>query len=123
MKEREFAGMLYDAIRNRDLQDAVITVFASFVTSLLVSVILTLPAAVVTWLIWVLGGDAGLWLNVVSMFLKILIGVLAADVLYLIIGTFFVAIMDKGRRNKFFLISFFSFGLLGALISTLVQIL
>ena len=31
--------------------------------------------------------------------------------------------MDKGRRNKFFLISFFSFGLLGALISTLVQIL
>ena len=92
--------MLYDAIRNRDLQDAVITVCASFVTSLLVSVILTLPAAVVTWLIWVLGGDAGLWLNVVSMFLKILIGVLVADVLYLIIGTFFVAIMDKGRRNR-----------------------
>ena len=100
MKEREFAGMLYDAIRNRDLQDAVITICASFVTSLLVSVILTLPAAVVTWLIWVLGGDAGLWLNVVSMFLKILIGVLVADVLYLIIGTFFVAIMDKGRRNR-----------------------
>ena len=100
MKEREFAGMLYDAIRNRDLQDAVITVCASFVTSLLVSVILTLPAAVVTWLIWVLGGDAGLWLNVVSMFLKILIGVLVADVLYLIIGTFFVAVMDKGRRNR-----------------------
>ena len=100
MKEKGFAGMLYDAIRNRDLQDAVITVCASFVTSLLVSVILTLPAAVVTWLIWVLGGDAGLWLNVVSMFLKILIGVLAADVLYLIIGTFFVAVMDKGRRNR-----------------------
>ena len=100
MKEREFAGMLYDAIRNRDLQDAVITVCASFVTSLLVSVMLTLPAAVVTWLIWVLGGDAGLWLNVVSMFLKILIGVLVADVLYLIIGTFFVAVMDKGRRNR-----------------------
>ena len=100
MKEREFAGMLYDAIRNRDLQDVVITVCASFVTSLLVSVILTLPAAVVTWLIWVLGGDAGLWLNVVSMFLKILIGVLVADVLYLIIGTFFVAVMDKGRRNR-----------------------
>ena len=100
MKEREFAGMLYDAIRNRDLQDVVITVCASFVTSLLVSVILTLPAAVVTWLIWVLGGDAGLWLNVVSMFLKILIGVLAADVLYLIIGAFFVAVMDKGRRNR-----------------------
>lgn len=92
--------MLYDAIRNRDLQDAVITVCASFVTSLLVSVMLTLPAAVVTWLIWVLGGDAGLWLNVVSMFLKILIGVLVADVLYLIIGTFFVAVMDKGRRNR-----------------------
>ena len=92
--------MLYDAIRNRDLQDVVITVCASFVTSLLVSVMLTLPAAVVTWLIWVLGGDAGLWLNVVSMFLKILIGVLVADVLYLIIGTFFVAVMDKGRRNR-----------------------
>ena len=92
--------MLYDAIRNRDLQDAVITICASFVTVLLVSVMLTLPAAVVTWLIWVLGGDAGLWLNVVSMFLKILIGVLVADVLYLIIGTFFVAIMDKGRRNR-----------------------
>ena len=100
MKEREFTGMLYDAIRNRDLQDVVITVCASFVTSLLVSVMLTLPAAVVTWLIWVLGGDAGLWLNVVSMFLKILIGVLVADVLYLIIGTFFVAVMDKGRRNR-----------------------
>lgn len=100
MKEREFAGMLYDAIRNRDLQDVVITVCASFVTSLLVSVILTLPAAVVTWLIWVLGGDAGLWLNVVSIFLKILIGVLVADVLYLIIGTFLVAVMDRGRRNR-----------------------
>ena len=100
MKEREFAGMLYDAIRNRDLQDAVITVCASFVTSLLVSVMLTLPAAVVTWLIWVLGGDAGLWLNVVSIFLRILIGVLVADVLYLIIGTFFVAIMERGRRNR-----------------------
>lgn len=92
--------MLYDAIRNRDLQDVVITVCASFVTSLLVSVILTLPAAVVTWLIWVLGGDAGLWLNVVSIFLKILIGVLVADVLYLIIGTFLVAVMDRGRRNR-----------------------
>ena len=100
MKEQGFAGMMYDAIRNRDLQDAVITVCASFVTSLLVSVMLTLPAAVVTWLIWVLGGDAGLWLNVVSIFLKILIGVLVADVLYLIIGTFFVAVMDKGRRNR-----------------------
>ena len=31
--------------------------------------------------------------------------------------------MDKGRRNKFFLISFFSFGVLGALISTLIQLL
>ena len=61
MKEREFAGMLYDAIRNRDLQDAVITVCASFVTSLLVSVILALPAAAVTWFVWVLGGDAGLF--------------------------------------------------------------
>ena len=100
MKEREFAGMLYDAIRNRDLQDAVITVCASFVTSLLVSVMLTLPAAVVTWLIWVLGGDAGLWLDVGRIFLRILIGVLVADVLYLIIGTFFVAVMDKGRRNR-----------------------
>lgn len=92
--------MLYDAIRNRDLQDAVITVCASFVTSLLVSVMLTLPAAVVTWLIWVLGGDAGLWLDVGRIFLRILIGVLVADVLYLIIGTFFVAVMDKGRRNR-----------------------
>ena len=92
--------MLYDAIRNRDLQDVVITLCASLVTALLVSVMLTLPAAVVTWLIWVLGGDAGLWLNVVSIFLKILIGVLVADVLYLIIGTFFVAVMDKGRRNR-----------------------
>ena len=100
MKEREFAGMLYDAIRNRDLQDAVITVCASFVTSLLVSVMLTLPAAVVTWLIWVLGGDAGLWLDVGRIFLRILVGVLAFDVLYLIIGTFFVAVMDKGRRNR-----------------------
>lgn len=100
MKEKGFAGMLYDAIRNRDLQDAVITVCASFVTSLLVSMMLTLPAAVGTWLIWVLGGDAGLWLNVVSIFLKILIGVLVADVLYLIIGTFFVAVMDRGRRNR-----------------------
>ena len=92
--------MLYDAIRNRDLGDVVITICASLVTALLVSVMLTLPAAVVTWLIWVLGGDAGLWLNVVSIFLKILIGVLVADVLYLIIGTFFVAVMDKGRRNR-----------------------
>ena len=100
MKEREFAGMLYDAIRNRDLQDAVITVCASFVTSLLVSVMLTLPAAVVTWLVWVLGGDAGLWLDVGRIFLRILIGVLVADVLYLIIGTFFMAVMDKGRRNR-----------------------
>lgn len=100
MKEREFAGMMYDAIRNRDLGDAVITVCASFVTSLLVSVMLTLPAAVVAWLIWVLGGDAGLWLEVGRIFLKILIGVLVADVLYLIIGTFFVVVMDKGRRNR-----------------------
>ena len=92
--------MLYDAIRNRDLGDAVITVCASFVTSLLVSVMLTLPAAVVAWLIWVLGGDAGLWLDVGRIFLRILIGVLVADVLYLIIGTFFVAVMDKGRRNR-----------------------
>ena len=30
--------------------------------------------------------------------------------------------MDKGRRNKFFLLSFFSFGFLGALISTLIQL-
>ena len=100
MKEREFAGMMYDAIRNRDVSDAVVTLCASLVTALFVSVMLTLPAAVVTWLIWVLGGDAGLWLNVVSIFLKILIGVLVADVLYLIIGTFFVAVMDKGRRNR-----------------------
>ena len=100
MKEREFAGMLYDAIRNRDLQDAVITVCASLVAALFVSVMLTLPAAAVTWLIWVLGGDAGLWLDVGRIFLRILIGVLVADVLYLIIGTFFVAVMDKGRRNK-----------------------
>ena len=100
MKEREFAGMLYDSIRNHDLQDAVITVCASFVTSLLVSVMLTLPAAVVAWLIWVLGGDAGLWLDVGRIFLRILIGVSVADVLYLIIGTFFVAVMDKGRRNR-----------------------
>ena len=92
--------MMYDAIRNRDVSDAVVTLCASLVTALLVSVMLTLPAAVVTWLIWVLGGDAGLWLNVVSIFLKILIGVLVADVLYLIIGTFFVAVMDKGRRNR-----------------------
>ena len=100
MKEREFAGMLYDAIRNHDLQDAVVTLCASFVTSLLVSVMLTLPVAVVIWLIWVLGGDAGLWLSVVSIFLKILIGVLVADVLYRIIGTFLVAVMDRGRRNR-----------------------
>ena len=99
MKEREFAGMLYDAIRNRDLQDAVITVCASLVTALLVSVMLTLPAAVVTWLVWVLGGDAGLWLDVGRIFLRILIGVSVADVLYLVIGTFFVAIMERGRRN------------------------
>lgn len=92
--------MLYDAIRNRDLQDAVITICASLVAALLVSVMLTLPAATVTWLVWVLGGDAGLWLNVVSIFLKILIGVLVADVLYLVIGTFFVAIMERGRRNR-----------------------
>lgn len=100
MKEREFAGMMYDAIRNRDLQDAVITVCASFVAALFVSVMLTLPAAVVTWLIWVLGGDVGLWLDVGRIFLRILIGVSVADVLYLIIGTFFVAVMDKGRRNR-----------------------
>lgn len=92
--------MLYDAIRNRDLQDAVITVCASFVAALFVSVMLTLPAAVVTWLIWVLGGDVGLWLDVGRIFLRILIGVSVADVLYLIIGTFFVAVMDKGRRNR-----------------------
>ena len=92
--------MLYDAIRNRDLQDAVITICASFVTSLFVSVMLTLPAAVAAWLIWVLGGDAGLWLDVGRIFLRILIGVSVADVLYLIIGTFFVAVMDKGRRNR-----------------------
>ena len=91
--------MLYDAIRNRDLQDAVITVCASLVTALLVSVMLTLPAAVVTWLIWVLGGDAGLWLDVGRIFLRILIGISVADVLYLVIGTFFVAIMERGRRN------------------------
>ena len=100
MKEREFAGMMYDAIKNHDLTGAVGTLLASGITALLVSVALTLPATVATWLIWVLGGDAGLWLNVVSIFLKILIGVLVADVLYLIIGTFFVAVMDKGRRNK-----------------------
>ena len=100
MEKREFAGMMYDAIRNRDVSDAVVTLCASLVTALFVSVMLTLPAAVVIWLIWVLGGDAELWLNVVSIFLKILIGVLVADVLYLIIGTFFVAVMDKGRRNK-----------------------
>ena len=100
MKEREFAGMLYDAIRNRDLQDAVVTLCASLVTALLVSVMLTLPVAVVIWLIWVLGGDAGLWLDVGRIFLRILIGVLVADVLYLIIGTFFVAIMERGRRNR-----------------------
>ena len=92
--------MLYDAIRNRDLQDAVITVCASLVTALLVSVMLTLPAAMVTWFVWVLGGDAGLWLDVGRIFLRILIGISVADVLYLIIGTFFVAVMDKGRRNR-----------------------
>ena len=92
--------MLYDAIRNRDLQDAVVTLCASLVTALLVSVMLTLPVAVVIWLIWVLGGDAGLWLDVGRIFLRILIGVLVADVLYLIIGTFFVAIMERGRRNR-----------------------
>ena len=92
--------MLYDAIRNRDLGDAVITICASLVTALLVSVALTLPATVATWLIWVLGGDAGLWLDVGRIFLRILIGVSVADVLYLIIGTFFVAVMDRGRRNR-----------------------
>ena len=92
--------MLYDAIRNRDLGDAVITICASLVAALFVSVMLTLPAAVATWLIWVFGGDAGLWLDVGRIFLRILIGVLVADVLYLIIGTFFVVVMDKGRRNK-----------------------
>lgn len=100
MKEREFAGMLYDAIRNRDLGDAVITICASLVTALFVSVMLTLPAAVAAWLIWVFGGDAGLWLDVGRIFLRILIGVSVADVLYLVIGTFFVAVMDKGRRNR-----------------------
>ena len=92
--------MLYDAIRNRDLGDAVITICASLVAALFVSVMLTLPATVATWLIWVLGGDAGLWLDVGRIFLRMLIGVSVADVLYLIIGTFFVAVMDKGRRNK-----------------------
>ena len=92
--------MLYDAIRNHDLGDAVITICASLVAALFVSVMLTLPAAVVAWLIWVLGGDAGLWLDVGRIFLRILIGVLVADVLYLTIGTFVVAIMDKGRRNR-----------------------
>lgn len=92
--------MLYDAIRNRDLGDAVITICASFVAALFVSVMLTLPAAVVAWLIWVLGGDAGLWLDVGRIFLRILIGVLVADVLYLIIGTLFVAAIEKGRRNR-----------------------
>lgn len=100
MENREFAGMMYDAIKNHDLTGAVGTLLASGITALLVSVALTFPAAVVTWLIWVLGGDAGLWLNVVSIFLKILIGVLVADVLYLIIGTFLVAVMDRGRRNR-----------------------
>lgn len=100
MKEREFAGMLYDAIRNRDLGDAVITICASLVTALFVSVMLTLPAAVAAWLIWVFGGKAELWLEVGRIFLRILIGVLVTDVLYLIIGTFFVAVMDKGRRNR-----------------------
>ena len=92
--------MMYDAIRNHDLGDAVITICASLVAALFVSVMLTLPATVATWLIWVLGGDAGLWLDVGRIFLRILIGVSVADVLYLIIGTFFVAVMDKGRRNK-----------------------
>lgn len=100
MKERGFAGMMYDAIRNRDVADAVVTLCASLVTALFVSVMLTLPAAVAAWLIWVFGGKAELWLEVGRIFLKILIGVLVADVLYLIIGTFFVAIMDKGRRNR-----------------------
>lgn len=100
MKEQGFAGMMYDAIRHRDLQDVVITVCASLVAALFVSVMLTLPAAVATWLIWVFGGDAGLWLDVGRIFLRILIGVLVADVLYLIIGTFFVAIMERGRRNR-----------------------
>lgn len=92
--------MMYDAIRNRDLGDAVITICASLVAALFVSVMLTLPAAVVAWLIWVLGGDAGLWLDVGRIFLRILIGVSVADVLYLVIGTFFMAVMDKGRRNR-----------------------
>lgn len=100
MENREFAGMMYDAIRNRDLGDAVITICASLVAALFVSVMLTLPAAVVAWLIWVLGGDAGLWLDVGRIFLRILIGVSVADVLYLVIGTFFMAVMDKGRRNR-----------------------
>ena len=100
MEKREFAGMMYDAIRNHDVSDAVITICASLVAALFVSVMLTLPATVATWLIWVLGGDAGLWLDVGRIFLRILIGVSVADVLYLIIGTFFVAVMDKGRRNK-----------------------
>ena len=73
--------MLYDAIRNRDLGDAVITICASLVAALFVSVMLTLPAAVAAWLIWVLGGDAGLWLDVGRIFLRIVIGVAVADVL------------------------------------------
>ena len=100
MKEQEFAGMMYDAIRNRDLEDAVITLCASLVTVLLVSVALTFPIATVTWLVWVLGGDAGLWLNVGRVFLRILIGVLVADVLYLVIGTFLVAVLERGKRIK-----------------------
>ena len=92
--------MMYDAIRNRDVADAVVTLCASLVTALFVSVMLTLPAAVAAWLIWVFGGKAELWLEVGRIFLKILIGVLVADVLYLIIGTFFVAIMERGRRNR-----------------------
>ena len=100
MKEQEFAGMMYDAIRNRDLEDAVITLCASLVTVLLVSVALTFPIATVILLVWVFGGDAGLWLSVGRIFLRILIGVLVADVLYLVIGTFLVAVLERGKRNK-----------------------
>lgn len=100
MENKEFAGMMYDAIRNHDLTGAVGTLIASLVTVLLVSVALTFPVAAVTWLVWVFGGDAGLWLNVGRVFLRILIGVLAFNVLYLTIGTFIVAIMDRGRRNR-----------------------
>ena len=34
----------------------------------------------------------------------------------------YAIVTHKGRRNKYFLLSFFSFGFLGALISTLIQL-